>query len=269
MSMTMSRSASLLAAMLARGAPAGPTPARPLERGPDPATAGLDAARRAPLRAELQRYVDQHQMAGAVAMIGRRGRIGTTVAVGFQDLDKRIPMRPDTVFRLASMTKIATTVAVMMLVDEGKLAVEDPVEKHLPEFRGQRLVESRARGNPPPAQRARLAVVYKKDGEGLARVEGGVLDGERVRYPAPSGGLFSTAADQARLYQMLLERGSHGGRRYLSEAAIENMTSVHFSAPAGVKGGFTPGLGMGLGGQGGREPAGGTQVLSPCPLGPG
>ena len=50
-------------------------------------------------------------------------------------------MKADTVFRIASMTKIATSVAVMMLDEAGKLSVDDPVEKHLPEFRGQKLLQ--------------------------------------------------------------------------------------------------------------------------------
>ena len=49
-------------------------------------------------------------------------------------------MRSDTLFRIASMTKPITAIGIMILVDEGKLAVDDPVEKHLPEFRGQMLV---------------------------------------------------------------------------------------------------------------------------------
>src|SRR5690349_13725918 len=95
---------------------------------PQPAAAGLDPGKLAPLKGELQKYVDQHQMAGAVAVIGRRGHLGSLEAVGFQDLEKKAPMRADTVFRIASQTKISTTVAVMMLEDEGKFSVDDPLE---------------------------------------------------------------------------------------------------------------------------------------------
>jgi CubicO group peptidase (beta-lactamase class C family) len=344
---------------------------------PQPAAAGLDPARLAPLRSELQRYVDQHQMAGAVAVIGRRGHLGSIEAVGFQDLEKKTPLRADAVFRIASMTKIATTVAVMMLEDEGKFSVDDPLEKHLPEFRGQLLVQSRSGKNvtlvpaprpitikdllthtsglrcdlpaglgelrrknnltlaeavmaisqqpleTPPgtvwkycgagfdtlgrlvevasgkpfdqfleerlfrvlhmtdttfnataAQRARMAVLYRKEGEGLARSDRGQpsqgpAPGERVKYPTPSGGLYSTAADQAKLYQMLLDRGTAGGRRLLKEETVAKMTRVHFSAPKGVKVGFTPGLGMGLGVQVVMEPTGVTEMLSPGTFGHG
>jgi CubicO group peptidase (beta-lactamase class C family) len=342
---------------------------------PEPAAAGLDPAKLAPLKSELQHFVDQHQMAGAVAMIGRRGHVGTVETVGFADMEKKAPMRPDTMFRLASQTKIATTVAVMMLEDEGKLSVEDPVEKLLPEFRGQLMVQNRngntvtlvkpprpiavkdllthtsgmnctippgfadlhrkndrtlAEGviaysqqpletapgtvwkycgtafdtlgrivevvsgkpfdqfleerlfkplhmtdttfNPTPAQRARLAVLYKKDGEKLVRGDGGQPQQpppEKLKYPTPSGGLYSTAADQARLYQMLLDHGTANGHRFLKEETVAKMTKVHFSAPKGVKVGFTPGLGMGLGVQVVMEPTGVTENLSPGSFGHG
>jgi CubicO group peptidase (beta-lactamase class C family) len=126
--------------------------------------------------------------------------------------------------------------------------------------------------NPTTAQRTRLAGLYKKEGEGLARSDGGQLPPpppERLKYPTPAGGLYSTAADQARLYQMLVARGVAGKRRLLSEAAVAKMTKVHFSAPKDVKVGFTPGLGMGLGVQVVMEPTGVTAMLSPGTFGHG
>src|SRR5262249_39625753 len=66
-------------------------------------------------------------------------------AVGYQDLEAKRPMPKDALFRIASMTKPVTAIGIMMLVEEGKLAVEDPVEKHLPEFRGQMLVAGRSK----------------------------------------------------------------------------------------------------------------------------
>ena len=90
----------------------------------EPAKAGLDATKLTALRPRLQEYVDKHQMAGAVTVVGGHGHIGSIEVVGFADLEKKTPMRADTIFRIASETKIATTTAVMMLVDEGKLVVE-------------------------------------------------------------------------------------------------------------------------------------------------
>ena len=107
---------------------------------PQPARAGLDPAKLPALREALQKFVDDRQIAGAVTVIGRRGHIGSLEVVGFRDLETQAPMKADTVFRIASMTKIATSVAVMMLDEAGKLSVDDPVEKLLPEFRGLKLV---------------------------------------------------------------------------------------------------------------------------------
>jgi len=99
----------------------------------------LDAARLAAVRARMQQFVDQGELAGAVTLIARHDGVVSLEAVGYQDLESKRPMRPDTLFRIASMTKPVTAVGIMILADEGKLAVDDPVEKHLPEFRGQQL----------------------------------------------------------------------------------------------------------------------------------
>ena|SRR6185436_6646547 len=108
----------------------------------EPAKAGLDAAKLAGLRAALQKFVDTKQISGAVTVIGRKGHLASFEVVGQRDLEEKKPMETDTVFRIASMSKIVTAVAVMMLEDDGKLSVDDPVEKHLPEFRGQKLVKT-------------------------------------------------------------------------------------------------------------------------------
>lgn len=108
---------------------------------PQPDKAGLDPGKLPALRAELQKFVDDGQIAGAVTIIGRRGQVGSLETVGFRDREANVPMKADTVFRIASMTKVATAVAVMMLEEAGKLSVDDPVEKHLPEFRGLKLLQ--------------------------------------------------------------------------------------------------------------------------------
>jgi CubicO group peptidase (beta-lactamase class C family) len=106
------------------------------------AKAGLDATKLAAVRAEMQKFVDARKIAGAVTVIGRHGHIASFETVGLRDVENKKPMEPDTVFRIASMSKIATAVAVMMLEEDGKLSVDDPVEKLLPEFRGQKLIKT-------------------------------------------------------------------------------------------------------------------------------
>jgi CubicO group peptidase (beta-lactamase class C family) len=88
----------------------------------------------------LQPFVDKHELAGAVALVADKDKVLSVEAVGFADIANNRPMKADAIFWIASQTKPMTAVAVMMLVDEKKLALDDAVEKYLPEFRGQMLV---------------------------------------------------------------------------------------------------------------------------------
>jgi CubicO group peptidase (beta-lactamase class C family) len=330
----------------------------------EPAPAGIPA-----LKSEFQGYVDRHQTSGTVTLVARKGKILSLDAVGWQDVEAKLPMRPDSIFQIASMTKPVTAMGIVMLEEEGKLSIEDPVEKHLPEFRGQLLVLKREgsavtlgkparpitikdllthtsglRGSSPPgfgdlyakrnrtlaeatiaisqwplefepgskwaycntgidtlgriievcsgqsyedflaerifrplgmkdtffypteAQKARVATLYKKDKDGLARSENFIGDAVGGRFPLPAGGMFSTAADMFRFYQMVLDGGTAGGRRFLSEAGVAKMTRNH---TGDLKAGFTDGVQMGLGWQLVGTPTGVTEMLSPGTYGHG
>ena len=102
--------------------------------------AQLFAAAPASSAALLQPFVDKHELAGAVAVVVGRDKVLSVEAVGFADIAGRKAMKPDSMFWIASQTKPMTATALMMLVDEGKVALDDAVEKHLPEFRGQMLI---------------------------------------------------------------------------------------------------------------------------------
>ena len=91
------------------------------------------------IRKGMQRFVDEGQVSGLVAVVGDEDGIVAGEALGKRDLAADQPMDPDTIFRVMSLTKPITAVAVMVLVDEGKVRLDDLVEKHLPEFRGQKL----------------------------------------------------------------------------------------------------------------------------------
>jgi CubicO group peptidase (beta-lactamase class C family) len=329
---------------------------------PDPAV--LDQI---PLR--MRRFVDQRQISGAVTVVGTHDRILGLAAVGLSDIAGKQPMTPDTMFRIASMTKPITAIGIMILADEGKLSVEDEVEKHLPEFRGQLLVagftadsvtakkpsrkikirdllthtsgmigwfpeglaDIYAKRNhtlaevimavsqrpleaepgsrwaycnpaidtlgriievvsgqpyelfmrkrifeplamtdttfyPIESQRSRLAVIYQgRDGR-LTPCTNPIVGIPRdARYPVPAGGLCSTGADLARLYQMMLNGGKHQGRSVLSPRSIEAMTSPQTALPAG----FVPGMASGFGWFVVRQPVGITEMLSPGTFGHG
>jgi CubicO group peptidase (beta-lactamase class C family) len=104
----------------------------------DPAAAGVDAARLARIPLRMQEFVDAGKAAGIVTLVARHGKVASLDAVGYRELETRTPMRPDTIFRIASLTKPITCAGIMALVDEGRLSVLDPVEKYIPEFKGQK-----------------------------------------------------------------------------------------------------------------------------------
>jgi CubicO group peptidase (beta-lactamase class C family) len=322
------------------------------------------------VRARMQAFVDQKEVAGAVTLVGTRDRVVSLVAVGRRDIAANLPMLPDTLFRIASMTKPVTAIAVMMLADAGKLSVDDPVEKHLPEFRGQMMVTAREGGtimlkkparpitlrdvlthtsglpgspppgladpgtrpafslaegvaafsqrpldfepgrkwaysntgfdtlgrvvevvsgqsyesflegriigplgmadttfDPSPVQLRRSAVAYERvDGELRPVSASKVGPSPGARYSIPAGGLYATAPDLAKLYQMMLRRGTVDGQRLLSESSVDAMTRLQTGDLAA---GFTDGMGFGLGWGVVRTPTGIIAMLSPGSYGHG
>jgi len=113
---------------------------------PDPARAGMDAAQLARIGPVLREFVERGQMSGAVTLVMRRGALAHLEAAGWQDVEAKKPMQKDAIFQIMSMTKPFTGAAIMMLAEEGKLRLHDPVEDHLPEFRGQMVVVSEENG---------------------------------------------------------------------------------------------------------------------------
>jgi CubicO group peptidase (beta-lactamase class C family) len=91
----------------------------------------------------LRPFVDQREIAGAVTLVATPDRIVHLDAIGRSDIGADKPMRPDAIFWIASMTKPVTAAAVMMIQDEGRLSVEDSVEKYLPEFKGLKSADGK------------------------------------------------------------------------------------------------------------------------------
>ena len=100
-----------------------------------PEKVGLSSARLSRIGPVMQRYVDQHKLAGIVTMIARHGKVAHLERFGMMDLDTAKPMQFDTIFRIYSMTKPITSVALMMLYEEGRFQLNDPVTRFLPEFK--------------------------------------------------------------------------------------------------------------------------------------
>ena len=308
--------------------------------------------------AVLAPFVQREELAGAVALVANKEKILSVTTVGFADVEARKPMAADSVFWIASQSKGITAAAVMMLVDEGKLSLDDPVEKYLPEFKDQPVaagkgqtvarvrsitirdllshvsglpfksaeeqptldglplavavrtyakaplvtqpgakyqysnagintaarvlevvsgqsyedfMDKRLFGPlgmtdttfwPDAGQVARLAKTYKPDASKKKLAPGNLgqlqadLSDRKHRHPMPAGGLFSTAKDVATFCRMLLNGGELDGRRYLSAAALKELTSRQ--TPAELKESY--GLGLTVGpdffGHGGAQATG-------------
>jgi CubicO group peptidase (beta-lactamase class C family) len=301
----------------------------------------------------MDQAIAAKEIAGSVTLVASPDETLHLAANGFADLEKKIPMKQDSIFWIASMTKPVTGTAVMMMQDAGKLSVDDPVSKYLPEFKdlkdstgnqvvvtlkqclthssGLSEVTPQESGNVttlkdlmplivakpvqfapgskwqycqtgintaarvvevvsgqdfpaflderlfvplgmkdttfyPTAEKAeRIAASYARTDDGKLEKTGLMFLGNapvtrRERYPRANGGLFSTAGDYARFARMILRGGELDGRRYLSEKAVEQMTSVQ---SGDLVTGFTPGNGWGLGWCVIREPQGVSAALSP------
>ncbi len=319
----------------------------------NPAESGLNEAALKKIDGRMQEFVDEKQASGIVTLVARRGRVVHLGAVGQADVASDRDMTPDTVFAIASMTKPITAASVMILQDEGKLKLDDPVSKYIPAFKDTKLIggtmpereitirdclrhtnglvsDQRNTGtlaetaenlaktelafepgskwqygpglsvagrvveiiagkpfeqflsehiftplemnqtsfHPTAEQLGKLAMLYQPttDKKGLERGNHWLYEVTADTSPNPSGGLFSTAGDLVRFYQMVLNGGDLNGKRILSTDAVKQMTSLQ---TADLEAGFTPGNGWGLGFSLIRQPEGTTETLSPGSYGHG
>jgi CubicO group peptidase (beta-lactamase class C family) len=115
----------------AGGAAARSLPPLPTAR---PASQGISEARLERLHEFMQGMTDSGEYLGAVTLVARRGKIVDWRAFGYRDLAKQSPLDPNSIFRIYSMTKTVASVAVLMLMEEGRFTLEDPIGRYLPEF---------------------------------------------------------------------------------------------------------------------------------------
>ena len=104
--------------------------------------AGFNRDALAQIPPALQGVIDQGALSGAVTLIWRRGEVVDVNTLGWRDIAAKAPMERDTLFRIASMTKPVTSLTAMMLVEEGKLKLDDPITKWLPEFSGMQVLKA-------------------------------------------------------------------------------------------------------------------------------
>jgi CubicO group peptidase (beta-lactamase class C family) len=100
---------------------------------------GFDPARLEVLHATTKRFVDEGKLAGAITLLARHGKVVDFQACGYRDLEQRLPMQRDTICRVYSMSKIITTVATLLLFEEGRFNLDDPVAKYLPELKEMKV----------------------------------------------------------------------------------------------------------------------------------
>ena len=113
-----------------------------------PESVGLSSERLDRIGIAVQRSIDDKQIAGAVTLVVRHGRVAWFKAQGMMDREAGKAMRPDAMFRICSMTKPITSVAVMMLYEEGRFQLDDPISKYLPEFKNPKVLVKPASGEP-------------------------------------------------------------------------------------------------------------------------
>ncbi len=164
------------------------------------------AAVPAKIAAALQPFVDSHSLAGAVTLVASSNRVLDVACVGYADVAAGKAMRPDAMFWIASQSKSMTAAAFMMLVDEGKVNVDDPVERYLPEFKGQMLLAEQS-GEKTILKKPAHAILVREvlsHTSGLpfkSRVEEPTLDGRPLREAVLSYALSPLQFEPGTKYQ--------------------------------------------------------------------
>jgi CubicO group peptidase (beta-lactamase class C family) len=114
-----------------------------------PEDVGISSARLKRVDELVQRHIDAGSFTGAVTLVARNGRIARLEAQGLMDLEHKTPMRKDGIFRIMSMTKPIIGTAILMMMEEGKVRLQDPVSKFIPEWKN--MVVAVSQGDAPPA----------------------------------------------------------------------------------------------------------------------
>ena len=211
--MTLMNLARLLVLILLAGltvtAQQGATPqTAPSKPSLTPAAIGVSAERFQRLHNVMQGFVDRREVSGVVTLVTREGRTADIRAAGFQDVESQTPMRTDTIFRIMSMTKPITSVAVMMLYEEGKLLLTDPVTRFIPAFKGQRVLETKdPDGVPVPARRSITIrdLLTHRSGLTYGFISGGPV-GNSYRKNGVTDGFATTTMTTAEAIDKLAEQ---------------------------------------------------------------
>ena len=134
---------------------------RPTCRWRSPRRVGMSSKRLERVKAYIQDYIDTNQIAGAVTLIARKGKVVHFEAQGWRYKEENQPMQKDTIFALMSMTKPIVSTALMMLWEDGKFMLDDPISKWLPSYANKMVLENGqlvkgAPGHRPPRPHAHV-----------------------------------------------------------------------------------------------------------------
>ena len=105
-----------------------------------PESAGMSSERLLRIDRVVQEYVDKKQVAGAVVLVARNGKIVYQKSIGYDDVDTKTPLKKDAIFRIASQTKAITSTAVLMLHEEGRFLLDEPISKYIPSFKNPKVL---------------------------------------------------------------------------------------------------------------------------------
>jgi CubicO group peptidase (beta-lactamase class C family) len=128
-----------------------------------PEDVGVSSQRLDRIGQTVQQYVDQGKVSGVVTLVLRKGQVVQSGAYGKRDIENGSPMAKDSIFRIASMSKAITSVATMMLMEEGKLALGDPVSKFIPQFKKTTVAVEYRDGSSPAARPVVVTVPAKRE----------------------------------------------------------------------------------------------------------
>ena len=161
-----------------------------------PESVGISTERLDRMHKGMQGFIDRKEAGGVVTLVAREGKVVDVKAYGFQDVESKKAMRPDAIFRIASMSKPITSVAVMMLYEDGKLQLNDPISKYIPSFKSQMVVTKDASGATKmvPAQRVITVrdLLTHRGGLSYGFLDSGPV-GDSYRQTGVSDGLTLTA----------------------------------------------------------------------------
>ena len=182
----------------------------------DPAEAGFDAERLNRIDRHYMRYVDEGKLPGFLATIARDGQLVHVASGGLRDVDARLPVESDTLWRIYSMTKPITSVAAMMLWEEGAFELKDPVSKYLPAFADARVWAGGSQNKPMtvPAQEPMRIWHLLTHTSGLtygfhyAEPLDGVYRAHGFEFGAPAGMDLAACCDAWGVLPLLFEPGT-------------------------------------------------------------